>query len=762
MAYDIPSISDLEAIQLLNKHYAEVVTSKKDGIASGSDITQTTNPITGVTRRTLYKILDDMDDTFLERLLKMAFTPVGTFTEGATLTDARQILLWEVSEGGDGHYYSWSGTFPKAVAAGSSPSPIAAGSWVDRTDVTLRSDINVVVKRFASVADMVADTSLQVGQVVETISYYDGWAGLSSSPKGGNLYEVVAAGTGIADGGSFINTSSGLQLKGLFATDNINLYQFGFTGDSESGGIINSAVSYAASVQRELIFPDGEIINIALVDGVGIHVPSYSRINGNNSTIKINNSNLQTYEIVKFGDFNKHIRINDLYVEGDVETNTQTSGEWGMGFQFHSNDDVILKNCGAKKCWGDGVYLGVVSGVAETNGTIILDNFNADDNRRQGLSIISCRNLIVIGGNYDNTGKTKYTAPGCGIDIEPNAKDVCDINATFIGVNTKGNKRQGLLLSLQNAGDPDYLIDGKDFVEINVSFENCKSLFDGGLQSYISAIRVVGVGDKGVPTQKIKGSITFDNQTILNPKYIPIEFVNSGYIPDIVINNISVTDAMDSIVVGEDLGTSSVIQVTQRGEALTIADYDYSNIVINGLNYLDTRGDTYSASNNATDGYHRIKRPVWFYDGVSAVTPFPRNWITINDFRTNIEPQSGVFSNVGNVFNSNGVKPNYTINGSLTTYVGYSTNVDLVCVDTGSLQTIYLPDSVSFPQYVGETIHYYSNNQVGYLRFIPHGTDVMVDRDGTLKSGSPYIYQRPYPQGDYYFKCISPGVWMIL
>jgi hypothetical protein len=38
MAYDIHSISELEAIQLLNKHYAEVVTSKKDGIASNSEI----------------------------------------------------------------------------------------------------------------------------------------------------------------------------------------------------------------------------------------------------------------------------------------------------------------------------------------------------------------------------------------------------------------------------------------------------------------------------------------------------------------------------------------------------------------------------------------------------------------------------------------------------------------------------------------------------------------------------------------------------
>lgn len=168
MAYDIPSISDLEAIQLLNKHYAEVITSKKDGIASGLDITRTTNPITGVTRRTLYKILDDMDDTFLERLLKMAFTPVGTFTSGATLTDARQTLLWKVSQGGDGHYYSWSGTFPKAVTAGSSPSPIAAGSWVDRTDDSLRNEIRETVfqnmkRSYAEVGFNLVDGSFQLG-----------------------------------------------------------------------------------------------------------------------------------------------------------------------------------------------------------------------------------------------------------------------------------------------------------------------------------------------------------------------------------------------------------------------------------------------------------------------------------------------------------------------------------------------------------------------------------------------------------------------
>ena len=204
MSYDIPSISELEAIQLLNKHYAEVVTSKKDGIASGSDITQTTNPITGVVRRTLYKILDDMDDTFLERLLKMAFTPVGTFTSGATLTDARQTLLWEVSKGGDGRYYSWSGSFGtsgKIVTAGSTPSE---PKWVDRTDDSLRDEIRETVfqnmKRLAAEAGYnLVDGSFQIGAV--TVNTNDVvWDWVSGKYYGGVIGSVSAGSTPATSG----------------------------------------------------------------------------------------------------------------------------------------------------------------------------------------------------------------------------------------------------------------------------------------------------------------------------------------------------------------------------------------------------------------------------------------------------------------------------------------------------------------------------------------------------------------------------------
>lgn len=62
------------------------------------------------------------------------------FSTGYTITDSRQLLFYPTSQ----TYYQWNGTLPKVVAAGATPATsggIGAGAWVDRTDVTLRSDL---------------------------------------------------------------------------------------------------------------------------------------------------------------------------------------------------------------------------------------------------------------------------------------------------------------------------------------------------------------------------------------------------------------------------------------------------------------------------------------------------------------------------------------------------------------------------------------------------------------------------------------------
>lgn len=65
--------------------------------------------------------------------------------------------------------------------------------------------------RFNNVSQMIAGTNLAVGDRVEVRGYFQ------DNDGGGNVFEVVAAGTGANDGGAFLDlTGSGLQAKGLF------------------------------------------------------------------------------------------------------------------------------------------------------------------------------------------------------------------------------------------------------------------------------------------------------------------------------------------------------------------------------------------------------------------------------------------------------------------------------------------------------------------------------------------------------------------
>lgn len=82
--------------------------------------------------------LGNTRDSFEGRLAKGSFYRVGTFSAGYTLTNMRQTLEYYGLE------YSWSGSFPKAVHAGSTPATsggVGAGAWVDRTDATLRDQL---------------------------------------------------------------------------------------------------------------------------------------------------------------------------------------------------------------------------------------------------------------------------------------------------------------------------------------------------------------------------------------------------------------------------------------------------------------------------------------------------------------------------------------------------------------------------------------------------------------------------------------------
>lgn len=116
--------------------------------------------------------------------------------------------------------------------------------------------LNIKYTHYSCIAEVIADISLSVGKFIETTGYHGGWAATVEKPKGGNRYEVVAAGTGTVDGGSFINLSNGLQLKALFDNGDINVFQFGAKGDDSTDDYqaLQNAFNYTTSINASSLY----------------------------------------------------------------------------------------------------------------------------------------------------------------------------------------------------------------------------------------------------------------------------------------------------------------------------------------------------------------------------------------------------------------------------------------------------------------------------------------------------------------------------
>ena len=111
--------------------------------------------------------MQEFESDFDAQILNMGFTSVGTFAAGATLTNPRQTLLWDIADGGDGQEYGWSGAFPKVVPDSSTPAStggISVGAWVIRFDPELRIQVREAMRRsYAEAGYNLVDGSFEAG-----------------------------------------------------------------------------------------------------------------------------------------------------------------------------------------------------------------------------------------------------------------------------------------------------------------------------------------------------------------------------------------------------------------------------------------------------------------------------------------------------------------------------------------------------------------------------------------------------------------------
>ncbi|WP_263419029.1 right-handed parallel beta-helix repeat-containing protein [Terriglobus albidus] len=114
--------------------------------------------------------------------------------------------------------------------------------------------------------------------------------------------------------------------------------------------------------------------------------------------------------------------------------------EWCHGIQLLGVTGVTIRGTMVSDCTGDGICIGSNSGAAPSD--VVLCDVVSTGNRRQGLSITAGDSISVYDSEFSYTSGT---APGDGIDIEPQGTDNVS-NVTIDNCVLRGNASDGIQL----------------------------------------------------------------------------------------------------------------------------------------------------------------------------------------------------------------------------------------------------------------------------------------------------------------------------
>ncbi|MGK0446364.1 right-handed parallel beta-helix repeat-containing protein [Patiriisocius sp. Uisw_017] len=255
-----------------------------------------------------------------------------------------------------------------------------------------------------------------------------------------------------------------------------------------------------------VIFPDFSL----LINTDGLKAKSNSTwFFQENTLLKYKSNDKKSYYVVLVSDV-ENFSIYNLKVEGDRYRRIDPSnmeGEWGMGLWIMGSKNINIYYPEIQKCWGDGIYIGS-SGSKKVNDSINIIEATINDNRRNGISIITGKNIFI---NKAFISNTKGTPPQAGIDIEPNNNDEIIENIKLKDIYTGNNLGSGIkVVTYFLYGDlkKNVLIDIENHIDENSYY---------GFQA-------VGIAGKK-KQNKIQGLITIENATWMNNTE-PYSFVN--------------------------------------------------------------------------------------------------------------------------------------------------------------------------------------------------------------------------------------------
>lgn len=132
--------------------------------------------------------------------------------------------------------------------------------------------------------------------------------------------------------------------------------------------------------------------------------------------------------------------------KGDYASSDYEHAQWRMGIEIRGSKNVQILGLTIQDTGGDGIYLGRGS-LMNYNENVVIRHVTAQNNYRQGISVISAKNLLIENSIFKNTGGT---APRAGIDFEPNRPDERMENIIVRNSIFENNDGPGILVYLSN------------------------------------------------------------------------------------------------------------------------------------------------------------------------------------------------------------------------------------------------------------------------------------------------------------------------
>lgn len=208
-----------------------------------------------------------------------------------------------------------------------------------------------------------------------------------------------------------------------------------------------------------------------------------------------------------------------------------TAGEQRHGVFITGSSNIRIYDLTSRDTGGDGFYIGASTATAFSS-NVSLINCIADNNRRQGLSIVSGKNILILGGEYKNT---TGTAPSAGIDIEPDDGTLHKLeNINILGVRTASNAGGGIQIVPSQFAS----VGGN---HVSISINGWYSFQDGTINSGAVIGSSTLAARPASATNKIQGQIVIRNSTIYNPWIMGLTTIRwSSAMPDVLLDSVDV------------------------------------------------------------------------------------------------------------------------------------------------------------------------------------------------------------------------------